>query len=92
MRINFAHLRLPSTTGRPIDIAVFEAKATSGGDSANASVLAQLTESARAAGLSIDQSALAFTLHGRVNFYGDKNLVKYLSTAGVPAWNREISI
>lgn len=92
MKIQFAHLRVPSTSGGLIDIAVFEAKATSGGDSAKASVLAQLTSAARAAGLKIDQSALAFMANGRLNFYGDKNLVDHLSRTGSPVSNREITI
>lgn len=90
MKIKFAHLRVPSTSGGSIDFAVFGAKATSGGTSDNASVLARLTARARASGLNVDQSALAFEKHGRMNFYGDKHLIKHLSATGLPQWTHEI--
>ncbi len=91
MLINYAHLRERSTSGGWIDFAVFEARSTSGTDSANAEVLAQLTASARAAGQKIDQSALAFQEHGRIKFYGDSKLVEYLSKTGVPRWTHTIN-
>ena len=86
MRINFAHIREQSTTGGWIDFAVFEARSSAGTDEANAGVLARLTMKARASGKKIDQSALAFEENGRIKFYGDKNLVAYLSRSGVPEW------
>jgi len=91
MLINYAHLRERSTSGDWIDFAVFEARSTSGTDSANAEVLVQLTASARAAGQKIDQSALAFQEHGRIKFYGDSKLVEYLSKTGVPRWTHTIN-
>lgn len=84
MRINFAHIRERSTSGGWIDFAVFEAHSTSGSDSANNQVLVSLTAKARMAGYRIDKSALAFNEHGRLKFYGDKNLVNYLSRSGLP--------
>jgi len=91
MRINYAHLRERSTSGGWINFAVFEARSTSGTASANAEVLARLTNKARAAGHKIDQSALAFQEHGRIKFFGDKKLVEYLSKMGVPSWTHTIN-
>lgn len=86
MRINFAHLREHSTSGGWINVAVFDARSTSASDADNATVLADLTAKARRAGYRVDQSALAFRQAGRLMFYGTKNLVDYLSRAGVPRW------
>lgn len=90
MKISFAHLRERSTSGGWINFAVFGAKSTSGSDSDNAEVLAELTTKARMSGLKIDQSALAYTHCGRVRFYGSRNLVDYLSGYGVPNWTHTI--
>lgn len=92
MKLNFAHIRHPSTSGGSIDFAVFEACSTSGSASANAQVLADLTTKARMAGHKIDQSALAFNQHGRLKFYGTKNLVDYLSKSGLPRWTHSITV
>lgn len=90
MQINLAHLREKSTSGSWIDFAVFEAKSVSGTKSANDALLSQLTNKARAAGLKIDQAALAFNRNGRIQFYGDKHLVSYLSRSEVPRWTHKI--
>ena len=90
MRVNFAHVREPSTTGGWIDYAVFDAKSTSGTNEDNADVLADLTNSARRAGYMIDQSALAFTENGQLRFYGDKNLAEHLARTGLPQWTHYI--
>lgn len=92
MKINLAHIRERSTSGGWIDFAVFDAKSTSGGDSANATLLGQLTAKARASGLKVDQSALAYNQNGRIQFYGTKNLVEYLSNSGLPQWTHEIDV
>lgn len=92
MRINFAHLRERATSGGDINFAVFEAKATSNTDQARAQALAQLTLRARASGLRIDQSALAYTEGGRLRFYGDKNLVQYLANGWMPSWTHSLNI
>jgi hypothetical protein len=92
MQINLAHLREQSTSGGWINFAVFEAKSTSGTDSGNSALLSQLTSKARAAGLKVDQSALAFMQNGRIQFYGDKNLVNYLSSSDVPQWTHKIDV
>jgi hypothetical protein len=65
MKIKLAHIRERSTSGGYIDFVVFDAK-----DGDNASVLAQLTATARGSGLKVDKSALAFTRNGRINFFG----------------------
>ncbi|HVH13170.1 MAG TPA: hypothetical protein VM759_08965, partial [Longimicrobium sp.] len=70
MNINFAHLRERSTSGGWINFAVFDARSSSGFASDNARLLAQLTARARASGLQIDQSALAYVQNGRIQFYG----------------------
>lgn len=92
MKINLAHIREQSTSGGWIDFAVFDAKSTSGGDSGKATLLSQLTVKARASGLKIDQSALAYSENGRIQFYGTKNLVDYLSRSGLPQWTHEIDV
>ena len=90
MRINLAHLREPSTSGGWIDFAVFGARSSSGLDSDNAALLARVTAQARSAGYKIDQSALAYDERGQIRFYGDKNLVDYLSQNGLPQWTHSI--
>ena len=89
MKINMAHLRERSTTGGWINFAVFTAKSTTGD---NAGLLHQLTMVARANGLQVDQSALAFQSGGRIQFYGDKNLVSYLSKGWIPQWTHTIDV
>ncbi len=90
MRINFAHVRERSTTGGPIDFAVFDARSTSATKAGDDAVLADLTIKARRAGYKIDQAALAYNEAGRLRFYGSKNLVEYLSRRGLPRWTHWI--
>ena len=90
MQIDLAHLRERSTSGSPIDFAVFAARSNSGANADNDQLLTQLTYKARAAGLKVDQAALAFQENGRTKFYGSKNLVDYLSKQGVPRWTHKI--
>jgi hypothetical protein len=87
MRISLAHLRERSAAGGWIDFAVFGAKSTTG---SNAELLESLTLRARQSGLKVDQAALAFMEGGRVQFYGSRPLVDFLSRNGVPAWTHEI--
>lgn len=89
MKVSLAHLRERSTSGGWIDFAVFDAKSTSGD---NNTLLCQLTIAARNAGLKVDQSALAYQVNGRVQFYGDRNLVDYLSRSGVSHWTHTIDV
>lgn len=90
MNINMAHLRERSTSGSWINFAVFDAKSNSGGKLENAQLLSSLRMKAQATGLKIDQSALAYRENGRINFYGSKNLVDYLSRCGLPRWTHKI--
>lgn len=89
MKISMAHLRERSTTGGWINFAVFDAKSTTGD---NAGLLRQLTMAARANGLQVDQSALAFQSGGRLQFYGDKNLVSFLSKGWIPQWTHTVDV
>lgn len=92
MQINVAHIRARSTSGGPIDFAVFDARSSSGMNSDNDLLLAQLTAKARAAGLKVDQSALAYNHNGRIQFYGSKHLVDHLSQQrGIPGWTHKIN-
>jgi hypothetical protein len=89
MKINLAHLRERAASGGWIDFAVFDAKSTTGD---NAGLLHQLTLAARASGLKVDQSALAFQSSGGVQYYGDKNLVSYLAKGWIPQWTHTIDV
>ncbi|WP_036179807.1 hypothetical protein [Marinomonas sp. MED121] len=89
MKINMAHLKERATSGGWINFAIFDAKSTNGD---NDGLLHQLTQSARTNGLQVDQSALAFQSGGRMKFYGDKNLVSYLSKGWVPQWTHQIDV
>ncbi len=88
-KINLAHIRERSTTGRWIDFVVFDAKSTT---NSNNQLLFQLTAKARSAGLKVNQSALVYKKNGRTEFYGDKNLVQYLSNSGLPQWTHTIDV
>jgi len=92
MKINLAHLRERFTFGGWINFAVFDAKSSSGTNADNSALLAELTAKARVSGLKIDQSALAYKQAGKNRFYGDKNLVDYLSHYGVPRWTHEVDV
>lgn len=89
MQINMAHLKERSTTGGYINFAIFEAKSTSNN---NSGLLHQLTQKARANNFQVDQSALAYQEHGRVKFFGDKNLVNYLSNNFYNQWTHTLDI
>lgn len=89
MKINMAHIQHPSTSGGQINFAVFDAHSTSG-SSGNPGVLANLAMKAKASGLKIDQSALAYMQGGQLRFFGDKHLVDFLSKNGLPAWTHSI--
>lgn len=88
-KVNIAHLRERSTTGGWINFVVFDAKSTTNN---NDRLLYQLTTRARSTGLKVDQSALAYSKNGRIEFYGDKNLVQYLSKIGLPQWTHTLEI
>ncbi len=87
MKINMAYIRERATSGGWINFAVFEAKSTN-----NNELLLQLTQKARRNNLKVDQSALAFQSNGRIKFYGDKNLVSYLSKGWNLRWTHTLDI
>lgn len=71
---------------------MFEAWSKSGTNSDKNLLLSQLVIKAKSSGLKVDQSALAFKQQGRIRFYGDTNLVKYLSNkGGVPQGTHKLS-
>ncbi|MBE0548538.1 MAG: hypothetical protein IH627_13005 [Rubrivivax sp.] len=90
MRVNLAHIRERAQSGGWVDFAVFDARASSGTRDDNARLLAQLTAKARGSNLRVDQSALAFSSGGRVQFFGSPPLVDYLSKSGLPGWTHTI--
>lgn len=92
MRINFAHLRESSRSGGWVNFAVFDARSSTGTQDDNSRLLAQLTARARANSLRVDQSALAFSSGGGVQFFGDPSLVAYLSSVGVPRWTHSLDM
>jgi len=92
MKIKMAHLRERSTSGGWVNFAIFEAKSRTGSNSDNSNLLFDLTNNARSSGLKVDQSALAYRKNGRIEFYGSKNLVAYLSRLGVPRWTHRINV
>ncbi|MBD2246544.1 hypothetical protein [Nostoc sp. FACHB-888] len=87
MQVELAHLR---TQG--IDFAVFNANTRTDSDTARANLLRDLTVAARAAGLKIDKSALAFVRAGKTQFYGTPDLVNYLANQGLPSWTHTITV
>lgn len=90
MRINLAHLRERAVSGAWVNFAVFDARSSSGLQSDNVRLLAQLTARARASNLRVEQSALAFSSGGRTQFFGSPPLVDYLSRNGIPRWTHTI--
>lgn len=90
MRINLAHLRERARSGGWVNFAVFDARSSSGTRDDNARLLAQLTAKARGANLRVDQSALAFSSGGRLQFFGSPPLVDFLSESGLPGWTHTI--
>jgi hypothetical protein len=92
VQVNLAHIRQRSTTGTPIDFAVFDRRSNSGSQTDNSRLLEELTMKARAAGLKIDQAALAFMESGRITFFGSKHLVEHLSRRGLPGCTHKIDV
>ncbi len=93
MRINFVHLREPAANGGYIDFAVFDANATTGRDEDRDILLSDLTMKARLGmQLKVDVSALAYSEHGQIRFYGDKTVVDYLKNGGVPGWTHYMDV
>lgn len=87
-----AHLRERSTSGGWINFVVFDARSRSGSSMDNQNLLSDLIGKARAAGLKVNQAALAYKRGSRIEFFGSKNLVAYLSRRGIPRWTHKIDI
>jgi hypothetical protein len=72
---------------------VFDAHADSNTNADNGLLLQKLTKQARANGLKVDQSALAYREpSGKVTYYGVEALVKYLVKVGLPGWTHTLEI
>lgn len=84
MRVEFAHLREMSTTGRYVDFAVFDAKPNSNTQANRNALLSQLTFAARRNNLKVDASGLVYEDNGRIQVWGDPFVVDYVSKVGVP--------
>ena len=87
MVINLAHLRTQN-----IDFAVFEADARTRTNYDRTKLLEQLTNRARASGLRIQKSALAFEEDGELRFFGTPDLVEYLVNNPYFEWTHYITI
>lgn len=87
MSIRVAHLRIQG-----IDVAIFDAKPRIDTPGECAEALAELTMRARAAGLKVDKSALAYSYGRGIRFYGTPDLVQYLQNNGVDHWTHTLSI
>lgn len=75
-----------------LHFAVFDARSSSGTTSANSVLLEQLIVRAQGNQLRIDQSALAFRANGRIQFFGSKHLVEFLSRNGLPRWTHTLTV
>lgn len=88
MKVRMAHLRKQG-----INFAVFDADSRCHTKSGRAKVLADLTVRARASGLKVEKSALAYVSGGRPEFFGTPDLVRFLaSLGGVPAWTHTLNV
>ena len=88
MDIPMAHLNIQG-----IDVAVFDADTRVPTQQARATLLSQLTRRARASGLRVSKSALAYRSCGRLEFYGTPDLVRYLAAAGgIPRWTHTLTV
>lgn len=92
MKIKMVHLRHKSTSGTPINFAVFDAKPNSMDSASLDSALNELTIKAKASGLKVDQASLVYNQNNQIRFWGSKNLVNFLSTNGVPKWTHTLDM
>jgi hypothetical protein len=89
MQIKMAHLSERSTSGGRVNFAVFDAKSPVGD---NAGLLNRLTLAARANGLKVDQSALAYKEGSKIKYFGDTKLVAYLAKQWLPRWTHTLTL
>ena len=87
MKVPLAHVGIQG-----IDCAVFGADARIPTTQARSDLLARLAMRARASGLAVAKRALAFRQGGRLTFFGDDDLVRYLSNNWLALrWTHEIT-
>jgi hypothetical protein len=55
-------------------------------------LLGQLVAEARRNNLRVDKAALAFHEAGRTKFFGTPDLVRYLSSSGIPRWTHTLDV
>ncbi len=87
MRIEMAHLQ-----AQGINFAVFAADANDHTSAGRQTLLSQLVAAARRYNLRVDKAALAFQEFGRIKFFGTPDLVRYLSSRGVPRWTHTLDV
>ena len=87
MRIEMAHLR-----DQGINFAVFAADANDRTNRGRQELLGQLVAKARRNNMRVDKAALAFQESGRTTFFGTPDLVKHLSSRGVPTWTHTLDV
>ena len=86
-KIPLAHLNIQG-----VNCVIFDADARVPTNQSRNALLTQLTARAQAAGLAVAKGALAFSQGGRIAFYGDHDLVRYLSNnPSAPRWTHEIA-
>ena len=86
-RIPLSHVRIQG-----LDVAIFHANARSNTQGGRDALLAQLTTSARAEGLRVTKSALAYRAGSGVRFHGTPDLVRYLAGSGAPSPTHQLSV
>lgn len=84
MRIEFAHVRARATSGRDVNIAVFDAKPNNNTDTARRQLLNQLTFAARGNNLRVEASGLVYEEYGQLKAWGDQFVVDFLNKNGIP--------
>ncbi|QFP75787.1 hypothetical protein [Deinococcus sp. AJ005] len=87
MQINIAHINIQGQS-----CLICDAESPNHNDNARSVLLAQLVAAARAKNLRVDKSALAFTEHGRLKFYGSTDLVGFLVNNGLPRWTHALTV
>ena len=88
MDIDFAHVRIGSAS-----VAIFDADAQDRTHHGRQQVLADLTARARMNKLRVDRSVLVFTQNGRQMYFGDPDLVRYLSQSSIVLrWTHRLTV
>jgi len=86
-KIPLAHISIQG-----VNCAIFGADARIPTSQARSALLARLAMRARASGLAVSKRALAFRRGGRLTFFGDDDLVRFLRHNGQALrWTHEIA-